>query len=265
MIKDIRKFIVSSVVVGFTLVTAPASSALVLNSAMTITDVVTVQPIILSDTGGGNTANYFGDASQSATIMGHVDSIWAQAGIDVNFLSANTWNNTFANSGNGSDPRPQSDLNTIATDGDAAGVSSGSLDIINMYFVLHSAGHSLLSANSAAGLASLPGNTVTQYVGTNLLGFAGGLEVIASVVAHEIGHNLGLGHFMSGGQNLLQPGSSSDQGERLTAGQISTALASNLSASVTPVPIPPAIALFLSGLAIFGFMRRKRQQQLTVA
>ncbi len=241
-----------------------ASAALVLNAAQPITEIVTVQPIIVSDTDGSNTANFFGNASQQAAIEGYIDSIWAQAGIDVNFLSANTWNNTYTNWGAGGPPdnggatRPTSDLGKMVADGAAAGVASTDPNVINMYFVNIAAGFSLLSANSAAGLAFVGGNGVSQYVGGNLLTWAGGQEVIASVVAHEIGHNLGLGHITEV-ENLMQSAGSYGQGERLNASQIATALASNLSVAVTPVPVPPAALLFLSSLGAFSWLSRRRK------
>ncbi len=74
----------------------------------------------------------------------------------------------------------------------------------------------------------------------------------ASVVSHEIGHNPGLGHLVEL-ENLMGSGSG---GQRLNAGQITTALASNFSVAV--VPVPPALLLFLSGLGVLGFYKRKR-------
>lgn len=241
---------------------APASAALVVNAPMQITEIVTVQPVILSDNGGGNTAEFFGTPGQQSNIEGFVDTIWAQAGIDVNFLAPSSWNSTFSNWGsngpptNGGATRPISDLNTIVDDAASAGVSHADPNVINMFFVSISAGFPLLSDNSAAGLAFRPGNGISQYVGVNLLVFSGGQEVIASVVAHEIGHNLGLPHIVEA-ENLMQTSGLLNQGEKLNSAQITAALASNLS--VSAVPLPAAIWLFGSGLIVLiGIARTQK-------
>ncbi len=234
------------------------SAAIIVNPALTITELVTIQPIVVSDNNGSNTAEFFGTSSQQSTIEGLVDNIWGQAGIDIDFLSPTSWNNSFANSGS-VDPRPTSDLSAIVSDGNSAGVTHTNPNVINMFFVNIPAGFSVLSENFAAGLAYIGYNGITQYVGSNLLMSTSGLEAIASVVAHEIGHNLGLDHSSAAG-NLMFTGNSTDKRELLTNDQISIALASNFSVSTSPVPLPPAFLLFLYGIGFLGFYRRKRTQ-----
>ena len=48
---------------------------------------------------------------------------------------------------------------------------------------------------------------MAMWAGPNLFSFNGGREIIASVLAHEIGHNLGLPH-IGASQNLMQSGGS---------------------------------------------------------
>lgn len=246
--------------VGFVIpgLLATSAEALIVNAPQPITHVVTVQPIVVSDDDGSNTAEFFGTLSQQVSIEGFVDDIWAQAGIDVGFLAPNTWNSTFANEGapGFNDPRPTSDLGTIVADGEAAGKTHALSSVINMFFVNIPAGFSALSEFTVAGLAYVGGNGISQYVGSNLLNSSGSREIVASVVAHEIGHNLGLFHIVEA-ENLMQSSSQPNQGERLNSTQIATALASSFSVEITPVPVPGAVLLLASGLVVLARPRRQ--------
>lgn len=240
-------------------------AALVVNPPMTINRTLTINPIIVSDNAGNNTANFMGSASQEAEIKAFVDTIWAQAGIDVEWLAPQTINNTEILDGsegpNGNAPRPTSDLS-----GDAGGIDHATLgssvlvsSTLNIFFVNIPAGFSAPGPNSAAGLAETPGDIISMFVGGNLLGFEGGREVIASVLAHEIGHNLSLPHHaVSEGLMYSDPTPDPSPGERLSSAEIASALASGNSRGLfTLVPEPSSLAMM--GIACLTMVvRRKR-------
>lgn len=234
-----------------------AFAALAINPAMDITQLVRVQPILVGNSDGSNRAEFFGNSSQQSIIEGFIDDIWAQAGIDVDFLPSTTWDSTRANNGLG-----LFGANGTINSADAAGVNHPDPSVINMYFV-NQVGGSAHSENSASGVGVVGGSGVRQFVGTNLLDDTGGQEVIASVVAHEIGHNFGLPHIVMF-QNLMQAANSPNDGEELNSGQIATALNSGLSVDVVvtpppPVPLPAAAWLFGSALlGLVGVRRRRR-------
>ena len=76
------------------LLLAANAQALIVNPPMAIDRVVTVQTIQTGD--GTNLATMFGDATQQAAILRFIDEIWAQAGIDINFLGPTTYIDSFA-------------------------------------------------------------------------------------------------------------------------------------------------------------------------
>lgn len=229
---------------------------LIVNSPMPIAGQVYINPVIASNSDGSNMAEFMGTPIQQAEIMGMVNTIWAQAGIEVIWQPPSFWDDDFANIGTPgmNNPRPNSDLGQVIAN---AGMEGGLLDpnpnVINMFFVEIAAGFPDLNDNTANGLAFVGGNGITQHVGDNLPGFLLGREVVASVIAHEIGHNLGLFHIVEA-ENLMQAGGSPNQGERLNAAQIAIALNSQF---VRAIP-EPGSGLLLVGVIIVGLRRRQR-------
>jgi hypothetical protein len=201
------------------------SAGIIVNPAEPITKHIQVQLIQTALDNGTSPATAFGNATQQAAIASKINTIWAQAGMDVTFRPSITrWNSTFAYQGNaGSGTRPQSDLNTILPNALAAGVLNSDPQVIDMFLVNVVPAFAPLNEYTAAGLSYVDGNGITGFVGDNLLTFSDGLDVIAGTFAHEIGHNLGLFHTATGGPNLMSPNSTTYQ---LDASQIATARAS---------------------------------------
>lgn len=187
-----------------------------------VTRRVFIQPIVVSDSNGTNTAESFGDSETQFEIERLIDEIYLQAGIDVEFLPENTTNNTFFNTGTGTGTRNQFDLPTIVTTGDRSGLGSIDPLVLDLYFVNRVPGFTTVSASTANGLAFVGGSGIALHTGENLLNSDAGLALIARVTAHEIGHNLGLNH-VSGSNNLL--GSGTD----LNASQIAAVQSSRFS------------------------------------
>ena len=212
---------------------------------------VVVRPIVVSNNNGSNTAAFFGDAETQAEIENLIDDIFAQANVDIVWQNAVSYNNTFANSGNTSGTRPTNDLEPIVDGGDDAGIGSSNANVIDAYFVQKAPGFGDVGDNTANGLAFVDSSGTAIHVGDNLLGFQSGIEVVAGVVAHELGHNLGLFHVESA-SNLLNSGSSvaSNGNNFLTSGQIDAILDSPLTTSIGSSDV--AVSGGSSGVAAAG-------------
>lgn len=243
--------------------TTVANAALILNSPIAITHTLTVNPIIVSDDVGAMTATFMGTVSQETEIKQFVDTIWAQAGIDVAWGTPTTLNSTEVLDGsqgaNGNTPRPTNDLSNDVggADHQTIGAAVRQTNQINMFFVNIAAGFSLLTNDFVAGLAETPGDDVSIFVGMNLLTFANGREAIAATIAHEIAHNLSLDH-NEVDENLLISGTVMGviEGERLSATQVSAARAHGISSGLL-VAVPEPSAFVFVGLIGMLFFAKK--------
>lgn len=185
-------------------------------------ETIRIQPIIVSNSNGSNTAEFFGNASQAQDIQRRVDQIFAQADVDVEWLSARQWSNTSVN-------LAQTPFNDIFPLGDNSGVGNSNPLIIDMYFteVVPLAGDT--GENTVNGRAFIDANGVIMHVGDNLVDFAGGRDIIASVVAHEVAHNLGLEHVTNDTDNLMFSPGNLSTGDEITSAQANTIIASRFT------------------------------------
>ena len=185
---------------------------------MEITHKLKVQPIIVSTTDGTKTATFLGTAAQQAEIEGYIDDIWEQAGIDVEFLTPTTYNDDFAYDGfydyTSEKLRSSLDLSTIVSKAGSPPKNS-STAVLNMFFVNVVPGFKYTGESTVTGLAFVDRNGIAQFVGSRLLTYPENREKVATGIAHEIGHNLGLPH-INQPYNLMQAAGSSFYGQKLT-------------------------------------------------
>lgn len=228
-----------------------------------ITNRVTVQPIQVQNS-AGEKANAGMELFEPET-----DKIWAQAGIDIDFLDWNTIVNDdlyVLDDHDGEDGI----LDEIA-DRDSPGASSDS-SVLNMWFVDEIDDND--DNTLIFGLAFQPGTTIA--IADAVFGQGTGGERL-DTIAHEIGHNLGLPHtspeegetsppsdnLMTTGSERTVPDSIDDiypdglQLDRLTSDQISTVMESDL---VQAIP-EPGTGLLLVGASAVGLVRGRRRAQ----
>ncbi len=200
-----------------------ALAEVVINSSQPVTHRVKIQPVRAVKT-DGTAATLFGGAETEAYIKEQIDRIWSQSGLVIEWLPVNDHVSDFAYDGSPNDytftARPSSHFTTL-TDQLPAPPASTDFTIINMLFVKVVPGFTASVPNSANGRAWIDGRGIVVFIGSALVDpdWEVGMDAVASVVAHEIGHNLGLAHAGTTSTNLMNPLA---EEERVTTFQTST-------------------------------------------
>ncbi len=236
-----------------------ASAAVKVNSPIPIDQKVELNLIAVGTSDGTQQATAFGNPSQRSYIESQIDSVWAQAGIDVELSSKLTpYQDDFAFDGRPNDyslasgnTRPFNDLYKILSDGDLAGVGSPSSSIVDVYFVNVVPCWGERGYYQTNGCARGNRGGFVFYLGEGMLTSTRNMDIVAGVFSHELGHNLGLTH-VSDKSNLMNP---TIYNGRLTPAQVDLVRQNN-SGLLSPIPEPSSVLLLILS-SLFAFNRKR--------
>jgi len=233
-----------------------AAAALLMLAGSVYAGTITIQPIQIRDDSGSNPANSAREVFEAAG-----DKIWAQAGIDLNFLSWTVYDESdFLNLS----VLTGMEFSTLIANPGTYGGSSDSL-VLNMWFV------DVLDNDSGFyGVTEFLGGRNIAIAWDAVAAFNSGLGRL-DTIAHEIGHSLGLDHradnasdyLMTSGAYRSAPGTLGDitpDGlalDLLSSTEIATAQRSQFN--VVVVPLPPAAWMGIVGLGLLGFRSRRHR------
>jgi hypothetical protein len=175
----------------------------------------------------------------------------------VTFLEPIYYESSFAYNGHpenySSSSRPMTDMSPMFT----GGPIHPDPTVLNMFFLDVVPGFSKQGGFTANGLSYLDQNGVAIFVGSGLLGWSEGMQGIAAVVAHEIGHSLGIDHLIES-QNLMEEGHT---GHRISSAQVATIFSDGPGIDgfdmLVPVPEPGTGVLGIAALGLVLFRRRR--------
>ncbi len=237
---------------------------------------IDIQPFVICETSGANCAT-------TGFFEAETDKIWAQAGLDVNFLSMQTLNNSaWLNVEVGSASIVAQETIDVMVAGRAINDSNATL-AINMFFV------DLLDSSTGFFGLGCGGLIFTSNCAGEVGIFIAGNVFLTNridTIAHEIGHVLELFHTVNDVNFGADPGTLQGGFEdpvnlmtrgccrtrpatigditpdglglsQLVATQIASALGSRFIQDTVEVPEPSTLLLFASGLIALGFRKRK--------